>query len=191
MAKLTVDYITSLDGYGAAKEWPGFWGMAGSEYLEFLAADADPGTTMLMGTKTYSLFAEMYEAGAPGLGGMTEQQKVVFSHSLRGPLGWENTRLVDTDAIAAVRELKQGDSPLATVGSPRLCASLLRAGLVDRYRVVVFPVVNGESGYSRIYDDWPDVLLDDVVTKTFDGRLQLFEGTPRIVDGPPPAGPVE
>jgi dihydrofolate reductase len=190
-ASLTVDYITSLDGFGSAEDWPGFWGMAGPEYLEFLAADSDPGNTLLMGAKTYRLFAEMVEAGEPGLDSLMTQPKVVFSSSLHEPLSWANTQLVSGDAAEAVRELKKGDSPLVTTGSPSLCASLLSAGLVDRYRVVVFPVANGRSGYARIYDGWPDVILDDVTTRTFDGRLQLFEGTPRIVHGPPPAGPVE
>lgn len=190
-ASLTIDYITSLDGFGSAKDWPGFWGIAGPEYLDFLAADADPRNTLLMGATTYRLFAEMVEAGEPGLTGITAQPKVVFSSSLREPLSWANTRLISGDAAEAVRELKEGDSPLVTIGSPTLCASLLAAGLVDRYRVVVFPVVNGRSGYARIYDGWPDVMLDEVTTRTFDGSLQLFEGTPRIVDGPPPAGPVE
>lgn len=190
MATLTIDYITSLDGFGSAKDWPGFWGMAGPEYLEFLAADDDPRNTLLMGATTYRLFAEMAEAGEPGLGQMTARRKVVFSSSLREPL-WANTQLVSGDAVEAVRELKKGDAPLVTTGSPSLCAALLSAGLVDRYRVVVFPVVNGQSGYARIYDGWPDVILDDVTTRTFDGSLQLFAGTPRIVDGPPPAGPVE
>jgi hypothetical protein len=31
MAELLVDFITSLDGYGAAEGWPGFWGLEGPE----------------------------------------------------------------------------------------------------------------------------------------------------------------
>jgi len=33
MQTLTVDFIISLDGYGAAEGWPGLWGMEGPEYL--------------------------------------------------------------------------------------------------------------------------------------------------------------
>ena len=33
MSRLMVDFIISLDGYGAAEGWPGFWGMEGPEYL--------------------------------------------------------------------------------------------------------------------------------------------------------------
>ena len=31
--ELLVDFIISLDGYGAAEGWPGFWGLEGPEYL--------------------------------------------------------------------------------------------------------------------------------------------------------------
>jgi len=33
MQELLVDFITSLDGYGAAEGWPGWWGLEGPEYL--------------------------------------------------------------------------------------------------------------------------------------------------------------
>src|SRR4029079_19217348 len=51
----------------------------------------------------------------------------------------------------AVRAMKeQGRRPLRTLGSLALSRSLLRAGLVDRYRVVVFPVITGVTGRDRI-----------------------------------------
>ena len=50
--------------------------------------------------------------------------------------------LVSQDAVEAVREMKDTDSTsLRTMGSLSLCRSLLKAGLVDRFRVVVFPVI--------------------------------------------------
>ena len=33
MQTVTVDYIMSLDGYGAAEGWPGYWGLEGPEYM--------------------------------------------------------------------------------------------------------------------------------------------------------------
>jgi dihydrofolate reductase len=185
MATLMVDYITSLDGFGAAEGWPGLWGMGGPEYFEFLAEDAQQPYLQLMGANTYHLFAEFVRNGQEGFEEMTQREKVVFSRSLQPPLEWANTRLVDGDAIESVRAMKEGDVPLRTVGSPSLCRSLLEAGLVDRYRVVVFPVVNGATGSDRMYDGWPDVALDVVTTRTFDGTLQLFEFAPTVLDGPP------
>ena len=74
---------------------------------------------------------------------------------------------------------------MRTVGSLSLCRSLLKAGLVDRFRVVVFPVITGSTGQDRIYDEYPDVTLDMVASRIFDGRLQLLEYIPRVLAGPP------
>jgi hypothetical protein len=41
MQKLLVDFITSLDGYGAAEGWPGFWGIEAPEYLDWLTKEPD------------------------------------------------------------------------------------------------------------------------------------------------------
>ncbi|MDR6972723.1 dihydrofolate reductase family protein [Leifsonia shinshuensis] len=189
MAELMIDYITSLDGYGSAEGWPGLWGMGGPEYFEFLAEDARERYTLLMGSRTYRLFQGFAETGEEDVSSLTDRQKIVFSRTLTEPLGWENTAVVNGDAVEAVRQLKQGDVPLRTLGSPSLCRSLLSAGLVDRYRVVVFPVVNGVTGADRIYDGWPDVVLQTTGLRTFDSRLQLFEGVPTHIGEGPPSGP--
>lgn len=186
MAELMIDYITSLDGYGSAEGWPGLWGLGGPEYDEFLAEEARQPCMLLMGSRTYRLFAEFARTGAEDVSALDDRRKVVFSRSLREPLELPNTTIADRDAVEVVRELKEGDLPLRTLGSPSLCRTLLAAGLVDRYRVVVFPVVNGSTGADRIYDGWPDVLFQPTALRTFDGRLQLFEGVPtHLGDGPP------
>jgi dihydrofolate reductase len=117
---------------------------------------------------------------------LTNTPKVVFSSTLRSPLPWANTRLISGDAVEAVREMKQrGGNSMSTLGSLSLCRSLLKAGLVDRFRVIVFPVITGSTGYDRIYDGYPDVALDMISSRTFDGRLQLLEYIPRVLAGPP------
>ena len=59
---------------------------------------------------------------------------------------------------------------------------------MDRFRVVVFPVITGATGRERIYDGYPDVALDMVDHRTFDGKLQLLEYIPKVLDGPPGVG---
>jgi dihydrofolate reductase len=189
MQTLMVDFIISLDGYGAAEGWPGFWGMEGPEYLGWLEEQEEH--TALMGATTYRLMSG-FAAQAPDEAGMAELTalpKVVFSASLEGPLSWPNTELVSGDAVDAVRAMKeQGRRPLRTLGSLALSRSLLRAGLVDRYRVVVFPVITGATGRDRIFDGYPDVALELVDHRTFDGRLQMLEYVPTVLDGPPGTG---
>ena len=191
MSSLMVDFIISLDGYGAAEGWPGFWGMEGPEYLAFIGEGAENEHVALMGATTYRLMsgfaAEMPEES--GLAELTAMPKVVFSSTLQEPLEWANTELVGGDAVEAVEEMKRRDSrDLRTIGSLRLARSLLQAGVVDRFRVVVFPVITGATGKDRIFDGYPDIALELVDRRTFDGRLQLLEYVPTVLDGPPGAG---
>jgi len=141
MQTLTVDFIISLDGYGAAEGWPGLWGWK-----------------------------------APS----------IFSSTLEAPLTWANSRLIAEDAVQAVRAMKESsDTSMRTLGSVSLRRDLLRAGLVDRFQVVVFPVITGATGRDRIFDGYPDVRLELVESRLFDGRLQLLEYVPTPLDGPP------
>lgn len=185
MSELMIDVITSLDGYGAAEGWPGWWGLEGPEYLGWLEEDAKTERTVLMGATTYRLMHEFAASNTEGVGALDAVPKIVFSSTLSEPPEWANTRLIRGDAVEAVRDLKlESDVRLSTLGSLTLCRSLLAAGLVDRFRVVVFPVVTGVTGRERIYDGWPDVALDLIESRTFDGRSQLLDYVPRLLDGP-------
>jgi dihydrofolate reductase len=193
MQELLVDFITSLDGYGAAEGWPGFWGLQGPEYLAWLGDQPERDHTILMGANTYRLmsgFAAEVETlegdEAAAVDELARTPKVVFSSTLEPPLAWANTELVRGDAVEAVAKMKQdGSSPMRTLGSLSLCRSLLAAGLADRFRVVVFPVITGSTGHDRIYDGYPDVALEMVASQTFDGRLQLLEYVPTVLTSPP------
>jgi len=186
MQELMVDFITSLDGYGAAEGWPGWWGLEGPEYLAWLGDQPEADYTLLMGANTYRLMSGFAAEGEPGTDVLAGLSKIVFSTTLQGPLTWPNTQLVGRDAVEAVRELKEtGTTPMRTIGSLTLCRSLLAAGLVDRFRVVVFPVITGITGRDRIYDGYPDVSLEMLGSRTFDGRLQLVEYQPTVLAGPP------
>lgn len=200
MRELTVDFITSIDGYASARDWPGWWGLEGPEYLGWL--DDQPEATLLMGANTYRVMSG-FAADATPIGEgefptdeaatfrtLTESKKVVFSSSLKEPLNWSNTTLVRDDAIDAVRALRSNGTGLfRTIGSIRLCRSLLVAGVVDRFRVVMFPVITGATGAERIYDGYPDVALDMISSRTFDDRIQLVEYRPRVLEHPPLSSP--
>ncbi|MDA8301698.1 MAG: dihydrofolate reductase family protein [Actinomycetota bacterium] len=191
MGELIVDFITSLDGYASAEGWPGWWGLEGPEYLGWL--QERPQATLLMGANTYRLMSGFAAGGTPvgtdeevSISGMTGAPKVVFSSTLEEPLSWANTTFVHGDAVEAVRAMKaDGPGLLSTIGSISLCRSLLRAGIVDRFRVVMFPVITGATGSERIYDGYPDVALDMIASRTFDGRSQLVEYRPRVLEHPP------
>jgi dihydrofolate reductase len=186
MPELLIDFITSLDGYGAAEGWPGWWGLEGPEYLAWLGDQPEEDFTVLMGATTYRVMSGLATEGEPGTDSLAGWSKVVFSTTLTEPLSWPNTQLVTQDPVEAVREMKDsGTTSMRTLGSLTLCRSLLNAGLVDRFRVVVFPVITGSTGRDRIYDGYPDVSLDMVNSRTFDGRIQLLEYVPTVLAGPP------
>lgn len=200
-ATLMVDLIISLDGYASAEGWPGWWGLEGPEYLAWLGQEGEKDYTFLLGANTYRLMSGMSEEAAAEGSGFTENEgaslsglaavpKVVFSSTLQAPLTWPNSTLVTGDAVKAVAEMKRtGTGTLSTLGSLSLGRSLLTAGLVDRFRLVVFPVITGRTGKERIYDGYPDVALEMVDSRTFDGRLQLLEYVPTLLNGPPGSGP--
>jgi dihydrofolate reductase len=195
MGELIVDFITSLDGYASAEGWPGWWGLEGPEYLGWL--DEQPAAILLMGANTYRLMLGLAAGRTVGtnefstdedasINGLTGASKVVFSSTLEEPLSWANTTLVRDETIEAVRALKaNGPGLLRTIGSISLCRSLLLAGLVDRFRVVMFPVITGATGSECIYDGYPDVALDMIASRTFDRRSQLVEYRPRVLEHPP------
>jgi len=199
-ATLMVDLIVSLDGYASAEGWPGWWGLEGPEYLAWLEEEGKKEFTTLMGANTYRVMSTMAEQAkhqgsgfsddeGASLGGLADISKIIFSSTLKEPLAWPNYELISGDAVEAVQELKRTRSgSFATLGSISLCRSLLKAGLVDRLRLVVFPVITGKTGSERIYDGYPDVALELVDSRTFDHRSQLLEYVPTVLDGPPPAG---
>src|SRR3979411_3029665 len=176
MTELLIDFITSLDGYAAADGWPGWWGLEGPEYLAWLGKQPEADYNVLMGATTYRVMSGFAAEGEPGTDALAGLSKVVFSSTLSEPLPWPNTELISRDAVEAVREMKdKGSRSMRTIGSLSLCRSLLKAGLVDRFRVVIFPVITGKTGQERIYDGYPDVALDMISSRTFAGRIQLVE----------------
>jgi dihydrofolate reductase len=86
MSDLLVDFIMSLDGYGAAEGWPGYWGLEGPEYLGYIKDDEAEDHAVLMGATTYRLMSgfvsdEMLKD--PGFAALTAMPKTVFSSTLK------------------------------------------------------------------------------------------------------------
>lgn len=104
---------------------------------------------LLLGRRTYDIFAgfwpnapESEESGAAPLNAAT---KYVASRGTPA-LTWEKSVLLTGDVVAAVAELKQTDGPQLQVhGSGDLIQTLLQAGLVDRWHLVIHPVLLGSG----------------------------------------------
>ncbi len=108
---------------------------------------------LLLGRKTYEIFSGYWpdapeEAGSKPLNDAT---KYVASRTHR-PLAWGPSVLIEGDAADGVAALKKEDGPeLQVHGSANLIQTLMRNGLVDEYRLWVFPVVLGSG--KRLFAD--------------------------------------
>ena len=102
--------------------------------------------TLLFGRRTYEGMACHWStATGPVAEMMNALEKAVATRTL-DTATWNNTRLLQGDAVAAVKDLKAEDGKdIFVFGSADLLASLLPAGLVDEYRLCLAPVVLGSG----------------------------------------------
>jgi dihydrofolate reductase len=65
---------------------------------------------------------------------------------------WENTTILSGDPVQHVQDLKEQQGlDIVVTGSITLCHTLINAGLVDEYRLSVYPVVQGRG--RRLFPD--------------------------------------
>ena len=127
---------------------------------------------ILLGRRTYEDFASVWPhmpAGNPYTEVINNARKYVASTTLKEPLTWNNSTLLEggvTDAVAGLRD--QAGPDIVVLGSGELVRSLARAGLVDRYVLLIHPLVL--SSGRRLFDAVGTVatlhLVDSVTTTT-------------------------
>ncbi|OMH26668.1 hypothetical protein BKD30_04565 [Tersicoccus phoenicis] len=168
---VTADLLVSVDGWARGLDSPGFFGYAGPELMQWIG-DQSAAHHDLMGRRTYEMLASM-----PADERETRTTTTVFSRTLRETT-WENTTIESGDAIEAVRELRSASLPLRTVGSLSLVRQLLDAGLVDRLRLWLFPLLVGPGGREAALAGVGERDLDLVDHRVLDGRIILLEYAP-------------
>ncbi|NEB09999.1 dihydrofolate reductase [Streptomyces coelicoflavus] len=109
---------------------------------------------MLLGRRTYDIFASYWPTADPGnpfTHRLNSMPKYVASRTLTS-VEWQNSTLLTGDLVAAVRELKaSGGGGINVVGSGDLAQTLMRHGLVDEYRLTIHPVIIGTG--KRLFAD--------------------------------------
>jgi dihydrofolate reductase len=180
MAELIADLFVSVDGFAGGEDTGPFFGLGGPGLDRWIEDQFALPHVILMGRVTYEALAQLSSSATDeGSIRMTRQPKVVFSSTLREPLTWANTRLIGGDLVAEITKLKeQSAGPLRSIGSMTLVKSLLGLGLVDRLRLMVFPLTLGAAGREPAYADLPRTGLDLVGTTVLDNRLVLLEYRP-------------
>lgn len=82
---------------------------------------------------------------------LNEVQKYVVSRTMTDPQ-WQNSTILSGDAISEIRALKEAPGrDIVLTGSISLCHTLIEAGLVDEYRLFVYPVIQGRG--RRLFPD--------------------------------------
>ena len=177
MRELTADLFISLDGFASGVDQPAYFGYHGPDLADWVRRHLAEPQVILMGRATYEALAAFSATGTDDVSKrMTQLDKVVFSSTLEEPLAWDNTRLAKGaigDEIAALK--RQPGDPLRSIGSIRLVKSLVQLGLLDRLRLMIFPLILGEGGREPIFSGYPQVGLELVESKVLDSRLLLLE----------------
>ncbi|HNP06416.1 MAG TPA: dihydrofolate reductase family protein [Cyclobacteriaceae bacterium] len=157
MRKIIIQEFISLDGVmqapGGSEEdtsngfqyggWtaPYFY-KADEEASAFMKKNMDS-TDLLLGRKTYDLFAAYWPEHAdmwPGINDVTKY--VVSKNSIELP--WVNSELITGDVVVRIKELKAGKgSILKVIGSGNFTQTLFKHDLVDELWLMIFPVTLG------------------------------------------------
>ncbi len=158
MGRLVVSEFVTLDGVledpGGAEQSPyGGWafkferGQEGTQFKveELMAADA-----MLLGRRTYEGFAAAWPKMNQDEFGqkMNSMPKYVISKTLNEAT-WTNSTVLSGDVAEEVGRLKDEAGELLVAGSQQLVQALHEHGLIDEYRLMVFPIVIG--GGKRLF----------------------------------------
>ena len=165
MKKIIAISQVTLDGVmqspGGPEEDPsngfthGGWAMpfmgddSGQAIGEIIAGEFD----MLLGRRTYQIFAGYWPNHGDGPIGkaFNKATKYVVTRSL-GQLDWKSSQRIGGDVVDELRRLKGSDGPALHIwGSSELLQTLTAAGLVDEYRMWVFPLVLGEG--KRLFEN--------------------------------------
>jgi dihydrofolate reductase len=174
MRKLIVTEFVTLDGVmeapGGEKSHPhSGWVVTfmGPEQLAYKLAEVLEAESLLIGRVTYESFAGAWpQRSGEFADKMNAMPKHVVSRTLTNP-EWHNCEVIRDDVPGAVDKLKQGvGGPILVAGSRTLVHTLMQHGLVDEYRLMIFPVVLGSG--RKLFPETPEkTVLRLVDTRTF------------------------
>src|SRR5437762_124490 len=179
MGKVIAFINVSLDGVMQAPARPdedsrggvthGGWG---APYAAMASSGEVMGNAggLLLGRRTYQDFYSVWpkRKESPYSAYMDNVQKYVASRTLKEPLPWQNSTLLNGDLVNALTELKKSqDKDLVIMGSGELIRSLMPDNVIDEYVLLIHPLVLGQ-GQRLFADGVPSTPLELVRTKTTD-----------------------
>ena len=162
MGKIVVSEFVTLDGVmedpgGAEKFERGGWAFAfdrGAEGDKFKLDELMNADALLLGRKTYEGFAAAWPDRTDEMGfadKMNSMRKYVVSTTLTDPT-WSNTIVINGDVPSELARIKaEPGGDILVAGSGQLVETLVAIGLVDEFRLMVFPVLLG--GGRKLFGD--------------------------------------
>lgn len=168
MRTLVVTEFLSLDGVIENPMWTfPYWN---DEIANFKGEESLASDTLLLGRVTYEGFAAAWpnstDEGADYFNGV---RKYVMSKTLDS-VAWNNAVLLKGDLVTEVNKIKQMDGKDIIVhGSGKLVQALIKHDLVDRLRLLVYPVVLGKG--QRLFEDGTTATLNLVEAKPLSGGV--------------------
>jgi dihydrofolate reductase len=118
---------------------------------ELKGREQEETTALLLGRRSYEEFAPVWPSMAEFAEYNAMPRYVVSTTLAADDPGWPATILRSVDEVAALKETDGG--PIAVHGSATLGKTLADAGLVDRYHLLVFPLLLGAG--IRLFSDSP------------------------------------
>jgi dihydrofolate reductase len=183
MAEIVMTNHLTLDGVMQAPGRPdedrrggfqlGGWAQPNNDEVmgRVLGEGMTQGGALLLGRRTYEDFYDFWpkQENNPFTEVLDRAQKYVASTTLEEPLPWSNSTLLAGDAAEAVSRLKeQAGKHIAVLGSGELAQSLMRHELIDRYVLMIHPLILGSG--RRLFPDGGPIaaltLVDSVTTTT-------------------------
>ena len=160
MSELVVIEHLTLDGVMQAPGRPdedlrggfkhGGWAVPNNDEVmgRMMGEGMGQGGPLLFGRRTYEDFYNVWpgQKGNPFTEVLNNTQKYVASTTLTEPLPWSNSTLLKGDIAEAVARLKgQPGGDIGVLGSGELVQSLMRHNLVDKYVLMIHPLVLGSG----------------------------------------------
>ena len=185
MAELISELIVSLDTFARGMQSPGYYGFDGPDLAEWRRTNSAQPHRMLVGRRTYEMLSKLpEEARDDGWRAMSQTPGFLFSSTLKSA-DWPGLEIVHDDLEGFARKLKAGDGPeLRVLGSLSIARQLAAAGLLDRIKLVICPLVVPKTGVEPTFEGWPDTAFTLDSMKLLDGRLLLADYR---LAGPPPS----
>src|SRR5215469_15754635 len=146
MTRIVLTEFVSLDGVIEEPRWT-FEFERGPDGTQFKLDELFNSEALLLGRVTYQGFAQAWPSmGTDDFGKrMNGIPKYVVSSTLTdAEATWGPTTVIRDDVVAEITSLKQQDlGNLLVEGSSQLAQTLIRHGLIDEYRLMLFPIVLG------------------------------------------------